>query len=96
VIIHANVKSIGREAFRNTSVEKVVFEEGSYLESIDTRAFRETHSLRSINIPSGVIIQDSAFHGTDCGDDIFTPGATIEDCQVIPDSKGRLRKKKGD
>merc|ERR1740124_571785 len=94
VIIHANVKSIRHEAFYSTDVEVVKFEEASLLKFIDRDAFRETHSLRSINIPSGVIIEPYAFHGTDCGDDMFTRGATIVDCIVINTARFKRTSKK--
>jgi len=76
----------------------VIFEEGSLLELIDSRAFEESYKLRSINIPSGARVERDAFGHSGslagCNDgSIFTPGATIVDCKVIPESKGPLRKK---
>lgn len=59
VVLSDTVESLGR-AFDSSYVETVVLNEG--LETIDSRAFRETYALKEVVIPSSVkTIADNAF-----------------------------------
>ncbi|MBR1987596.1 MAG: leucine-rich repeat protein [Clostridia bacterium] len=66
IVIPASVKSIGEKAFyQTTSLETVVFEEGSQLTEIGAYLFYECANLKSITIPASVkTIEERAFY--DC------------------------------
>lgn len=63
VIIPAEVKRIGKGAFKGSSVESVSFK-GKQIKSIDEEAFRDCKCLKSIMLPDGLVqIGDYAFYG---------------------------------
>ncbi len=65
VIIPNSIKTIGQEAFRNSSLQTVIFESGSQLITIEDYAFLGVENLESILIPSSVTdIGNSAFKDT--------------------------------
>ena len=67
VYIPSSVTSIGNDAFYGcTNLRNIIFEDGSQLETIGERAFRDCTSLESIEIPDNVTsIGNYAFNG--CG-----------------------------
>ena len=63
IVIPNGVKGIGLEAFSDTTISSVTFEDGSQLENIDSFAFRYCSNLTSIEIPSSVTsIGEAAFY----------------------------------
>jgi hypothetical protein len=64
-LIGSNVEVIGADAFRGCCIEKVLFENGSRLREIGSRAFAQTAQLRIYEVPESVeIIGDQCFE--DC------------------------------
>ncbi len=64
ITIPKSVKYIGRETFKASGLENIVFEEGSKLDAIGYLAFSGCSSLTSIEIPNSVTsIEQSAFSG---------------------------------
>ena len=65
VYIPSSVTSIGNDAFYGcTNLRNIIFEDGSQLETIGERAFRDCTSLESIEIPDNVTsIGNYAFNG---------------------------------
>merc|ERR1711957_476593 len=81
--IPSSVKIIEANAFYQSDLEEVKFENGSLLKKIGTSAFKETQ-LRTMSIPAGVAVGATAFQGTPCPDNtIFRSGAIIVNCTIV-------------
>merc|ERR1711957_159557 len=81
--IPSSVKIIEANAFYQSDLEEVKFENGSLLETIGSGAFKETQ-LRTMSIPAGVAVGADAFQGTPCPDNtIFRSGAIIVNCTIV-------------
>ena len=60
VTVPGDVETLGRAFDENSTIKKVVLEEG--IKAIDSRAFRQTTALEKVVIPSTVkVIEDNAF-----------------------------------
>merc|ERR1711957_1031074 len=81
--IPSSVKIIEANAFYQSDLEEVKFENGSLLKKIGTSAFKETQ-LRTMSIPAGVAVGATTFQGTPCPDNtIFRSGAIIVNCTIV-------------
>ncbi len=66
ITIPNSVKEIGAFAFSSSSLENIIFEEGSQLSTIDQFAFANLKNLKKIIIPASVqTIEAHAFDGID-------------------------------
>ena len=66
ITIPASVKTLDAYAFYyNTSLETVIFAEGSKLTEIGMYAFLYDAALENVTRPEGVTLGEGAFHGTD-------------------------------
>ena len=77
IIVPANITHIGEKAFSGcSSLESIIFEDGSKLTKIDSNAFEGCSKLEQINIPSSV---------TEIGENAFSGCSSLTSI-IIPDS----------
>lgn len=68
LIMPNRLETIGSQAFKKTSLTKVIFKNDSILTTIGEKAFAVNSSLKQINIPSNVsVIGNSIFSGFNTG-----------------------------
>mmetsp|Transcript_2993 Transcript_2993/g.6219 ORF Transcript_2993/g.6219 Transcript_2993/m.6219 type:complete len:180 (+) Transcript_2993:92-631(+) len=87
-----SLEEVGPYSFFNSIIEEVVFEDGRNLREINQAAFYRSQ-LKTINIPKDVDIMEYTFSQTGCSNEknIFVPGATIVNCQVVSTKTEGLR-----
>jgi len=77
VVIPKNIRYVYTSAFWGSSLEEIVFEDGSQLELIGHNSFAET-KIAKINIPASVIKIGFAFGGSSLEEVVFEAGSQLQ------------------
>lgn len=73
IVVPSSIRTIGSGAFKNSSLEEIVFENGSALSVIESNAFYGCKNIKTITLPSSVTtIGSSAFYGCENLSEVVT------------------------